>query len=77
VEEADLILFFIDGSNLSNSEEVASSIKNLLQDPNITEKKIVFFINKNVGVIVDDRIWRGIISYSIKTSSNCLQLANI
>lgn len=69
IEESDIILFFIDGSNQTNAEEVRTSIRDFLADLNIQGKKIVFYINKNVNsdYSFNIRIERSTNCYSIRT----------
>ncbi len=48
IEEATLIVYFIDASDQSTQDEVAESLRAVLEDPNVKGRSMVFFMNKSV-----------------------------
>lgn len=48
IPDANLIVFMIDGSDMSKLEDTEEAIMEMLSDPSIKGKSILFLINKNV-----------------------------
>lgn len=47
IKDADFIIYMIDGSNHSRLEEDRSTIRSIIEDCNMKDKSILFYINKN------------------------------